>query len=267
MSYTEEDGRWDEFWDQMSEELYPEHKEQAIEEFTTERLQSFYLKNPDILTPGIQMYIEARKLQEDHPSASYVFATSAIELFLKSPLLKPVIYGLVHNESLAEVIVTTALGSTGFKRYKKLLSGLFAELIEIDINKVKCFGSKKFLLQEASDIQAKRNNINHQGIVVDNDDAKFAISVAYGVLHNIINPMLSIQGYESDQALADHGYVYPKAPDVNPSSILPIENQTARVHWHNKAKRWAYLSQCRLFRQYEFAGRCKANKKKSAMIF
>jgi hypothetical protein len=190
MSYTEEDARWDELWDRMSEELYPEHKEQAIEEFTTERLQSFYLKNPDILAPGIRMYTEARELQENHPSASYVFATSAIELFLKSSLLKPVVYGLVHNEPLAEIIVKTALGSTGFERYKKLLSGLFSELIGIDINKIKSIGSNKFLLQEASEVQAKRNNIIHQGIMVDNDDAKFAISVAYGVLHNIINPML-----------------------------------------------------------------------------
>jgi len=92
MSYTEEDARWDEFWDQMSKELYPEHKEQAIEEFTTARLQSYYLKNPDILAPGIRMYIEAKELQENHPSASYVFATSAIELFLKSAFLKPVVY-------------------------------------------------------------------------------------------------------------------------------------------------------------------------------
>jgi hypothetical protein len=38
MSYDEHDARWDEFWDQVSKELYPEHKEQAIDEFTTERL-------------------------------------------------------------------------------------------------------------------------------------------------------------------------------------------------------------------------------------
>ena len=135
MSYTEEDARWDEFWEQTSKELYPEHKEQAIEEFTTECLQSFYLKNPDVLAPGLRMYFEARELQENHPSASYVFATSAIELFLKSSLLKPVVYGLVHNEALAEIIVETALGSPGFERYKKLLSGLFLELIRIDITK------------------------------------------------------------------------------------------------------------------------------------
>src|SRR3990172_13107446 len=190
MSYTEEDARWDEFWDQMSKELYPEHKEQAIEEFTTERMQSYYLKNPDILAPGIRMYAEAMELEEKHPSAAYVFATSAIELFLKSALLKPVVYGLVHYESLAEIIVETALGSPGFERYKKLLSGLFSELINLDINKAMSIGSDRYLLQEASEVQAKRNKIIHQGMVIDNNDAKFAINVAYGVMHHIINPML-----------------------------------------------------------------------------
>lgn len=199
MSYTMEDARWDAFWDQMSEEIYPEHKEQAIEEFTTERLQSFYLRNPDILAPGIRMYVEAMELEENHPSASYVFATSAIELFLKSSLLKPVVYGLVHNESLAEIIVETALGSSGFKRYKKLLSGIFLEIVRIDINKIESIGSDKFLLQEASEVQAKRNDIIHQGIIVDNNGAKLAIGVAYGVLHNIINPMLLSIGLWMDK--------------------------------------------------------------------
>ena len=203
MSYTMEDARqdaaWDQMWDQMSVELYPEHKEQAIEEFTTERLQSFYLRNPDILTPGIGMYIEARKLEKNHPLASYVFATSAIELFLKSSLLKPVVYGLVHNESLSEIIVETAFSSSGFERYKKLLSGLFSELVGIDIKKIKSVGSDRVLLQEASDVQAKRNKIIHQGIVVDGSDAKFAIGVAYGVLHKIINPLLLSIGLWMDK--------------------------------------------------------------------
>jgi hypothetical protein len=190
MSYTDEDARWDEVWDQMSIELYPEHKERAIDEFTTERLQSFYLKNPDILVPGIRMYAEARELDDSYPSASLVFATSAIELFLKASLLKPVIYGLVYNESLAEIIVETALSQTGFDRYRKLLSGLFSELLKVDINKVKSFGSNKYLLEEASDVQVKRNKVIHQGMMVSKDDSKFAIGVAYGVLYHIVNPML-----------------------------------------------------------------------------
>jgi hypothetical protein len=190
MEDAERDAAWDKMWEQMSDELYSEHKEQAIEEFTTERLQSFYLRNPDILAPGIGMYIEAKELEDKHPSASYVFATSAIELFLKSSLLKPVVYGLIHNESLSKIIVETVFSSSGFERYNKLLSGLFSELAGIDIKKVKSVGSDRFLLQEASEVQKKRNLIIHQGIVVECSDAKVAIGVAYGVLHNIINPLL-----------------------------------------------------------------------------
>ena len=190
MGWDDSDYQWDEFWDQMSKEVYPEHKLQAIDEFTTERLQSFYLNHPDILAPGIKMYAEARELEENHPSASFVFATSAIELFLKGALLKPVVYGLVHNEDLAEIITKTALGQSGFKRYLKLLSGLFLEILSIDIQSIKAFNSDKALLSEASEVQDKRNEIIHQGKSVSANDAKFAISVAYEVLHQIVNPML-----------------------------------------------------------------------------
>lgn len=199
MSYDDDDYKWDQFYDTMSEELYPQHKELAIEEFTTERLQSFYLKNPYILIPGVNMYAEARELVENHPTASFVLATSAIELFLKASLLKPVVYGLVHNESLANIIVKEALGASGFKRYKKLLSGIFNELVDIDINKVKRIGSDKFLLTEASGVQTKRNEIIHQGKFVSKSEANFAIEVAYGILHDIINPMLLSIGLWKDK--------------------------------------------------------------------
>ncbi|MCB2168408.1 MAG: hypothetical protein KQI78_12170 [Deltaproteobacteria bacterium] len=198
MGYDIEDARSDEYWDQITEELYPEFKEQAIEEFTTERLQSIYLKAPDILSPGIRMYVEARKLKDNHPSAAVVFAASAIELFLKSSLLKPVVNGLVHIETLAELVAKVALGSTGFIRYRKLLSGLFSEIACIDINTIKRSGSKKLILDEASEVQDKRNLIIHKGLEVDNNDAKFAINVAYGVLHQIVNPMLLAIGLEMD---------------------------------------------------------------------
>lgn len=40
MSYDEHDAALDEFYDYMDKELYPEHREQAISEFTEERLRS-----------------------------------------------------------------------------------------------------------------------------------------------------------------------------------------------------------------------------------
>lgn len=46
MNYTPEDAMWDEAWERISEDLYPEHKEQAIHEFTQGRLRSFLSQEP-----------------------------------------------------------------------------------------------------------------------------------------------------------------------------------------------------------------------------
>jgi hypothetical protein len=48
MSYIPEDAAWDEAYENISRELYPEHKEQAISEFTAERLRSYYTMHPDL---------------------------------------------------------------------------------------------------------------------------------------------------------------------------------------------------------------------------
>jgi len=194
MSYTEQDARWDEAWDKIFQEIYPEHKEQAIDEFTGERLRSFYLKHPNILIPGIKNFLEAERLLKKHPSASFVFSTTAIELFLKAALLKPIVYGLVHNETLAEVIVESALGQTGFDRYKKLMSKLFNELASIDINNLSRPKSKKPLLGEASEVQKTRNKIIHQGNNVTVEQAEFAHNVAATVFFDVVHKILHALG-------------------------------------------------------------------------
>lgn len=53
MSYDPEDAAMDEFYDLISKELYPEHKEQAIEEFTDDKLKSYYQDNPDVMRPAV----------------------------------------------------------------------------------------------------------------------------------------------------------------------------------------------------------------------
>lgn len=194
MSYTPEDALWDEAWDRMSEELYPEHKEQAIDEFTNERLQSFYLKNRDILQPGIVRFREARELMKSHPSASYVFSCTAIEVFLKAALLRPVVYGLVHNDALAEIVVEAALGQTGFDRYKKLLSKFFDELAGIDIAKITRSDSTVPLLAEAAEVQKARNGIIHRGDNVTEDQAEYACNVTSAVFSDVVYQMLSALG-------------------------------------------------------------------------
>jgi hypothetical protein len=78
MSTTEEDARYD----QWMTELYVEHSKEAIEEFTVERLQSYYLKDPLLANAAAQSLKESRVLPVEHPTASFVFAAIAIEVAL-----------------------------------------------------------------------------------------------------------------------------------------------------------------------------------------
>ena len=134
MSYNPEDAAMDEFYDQISKEIYPEHKEQAIEEFTKEKLKSYYLLNPGVMRPAVDAIQEGNWLLENKRfSPALVFYVTAIELLLKATLLRPVLYGLIHNESLAEIMVKHILGQTGFDRYENLLAQLFDSLANINI--------------------------------------------------------------------------------------------------------------------------------------
>ena len=95
MSMTWEEAAYDE----AMSALYEEQKEQAIEEFTVERLQSYYLQYPDIAKPAFKALTAARQLISHHPTASFIFSTISIEVGIKVTLLKPVVYCLVHSES------------------------------------------------------------------------------------------------------------------------------------------------------------------------
>src|SRR5260370_38191101 len=82
--------------DRLSErgDLYTD----VIEQFTTERLQSFYIDNPAVAMPALEALTEARALVNAHPSAALVFAVTAADVGLKTTLLKPILHGLVHAD-------------------------------------------------------------------------------------------------------------------------------------------------------------------------
>ena len=181
----------------MSQELYPEHREQAIDEFTAERLQSYYLQHPEITRPGFRLQKEARELLDaQRYGPSLVFAASAAEQFLKAALLRPVIYGLVHIEPLAEMVVESALSQTGYLRYTKLLSGLFSALTTVDLRVLVRTGGSKPLLEEASELQTRRNAVIHRGEDVSEKEAITGLAVSASVYTYILAEMLSALGLE-----------------------------------------------------------------------
>jgi len=191
MSYDASDAARDEMYDEIARELYPDHKRQAIREFTADRLRSYYLANPLVMQPAAQALQEGQALQaKEHHSAALVFYVTAIELFLKASLLRPVVHGLVHSDGLAEVIVQQALGQTGFDRYTKLLTKLFLELVGVDIATVQRNLAAKPLLEECTEQQALRNRVIHQGVTVTREQAQNGLHVTEGTYEGIVYPTL-----------------------------------------------------------------------------
>lgn len=193
----EQDAALDDFYQQVAEELYPDHREQAIQEFTADRLRSLYVAHPEVMVPAVLAYRDAKKLGEQgHHAATVIFCVTAVEVFLKATLLKPVVYGLVHHESLAALIVEHTLGQTGFERYKTLLSRLFVDLVNIDLSCLKRDGATKPLLDEVLGLQKLRNKVIHQGARCTADDSTVALAVASAVYSMIVRPMLVELGLE-----------------------------------------------------------------------
>ena len=110
------------------------------------------------------------------------------------------VYGLVHQEQLADVVVEFTLGQTGFDRYNKLLAGLFEKLAGIDIANVRRQSSTKTLLEEATALQKVRNRVIHQGLVMPDAGARHAIAVASDVFTQILEKMLTALGQHFDRS-------------------------------------------------------------------
>lgn len=188
----------EEMYARLADELYPEHKEQAVQEFAVDRLRSYYLANPNVAKPAVFMLRNAEQLfQLQQHEAALVFAVSSIELFLKATLLKPVIYGLIHSEAVAEVIVNETLSQSGLKRYHKLLGKLFNHLTESKLEEIKREGESSTLLKEIEALQEKRNKVVHQGLHADRTEANQALNVAHAVVSSVLSEVLWSLGLEA----------------------------------------------------------------------
>lgn len=188
---TPDEYAMEDFYDQISRELYPEHKEQAIVEFTDEKLKSYYQKNPNVMRPAVDAIQEGNwQLKHEHYPSALVFYVTSIELLLKATLLRPVLYGLIHNEGLSEIMINNILGQTGIVRYEKLLSQLFENIADIKLDEITREDTQVKLFSECKQLQKIRNNIIHQGAVCTKHEAEKGKLVSAAVFEKIVQPML-----------------------------------------------------------------------------
>ena len=159
--------------------------EDSISSFTAERLQSYNLKNPNLAFPAYEALVYAESLMASYPKAALVFATTAIELAIKVVLLKPIVFGLVHTESMAVFITELTTQHTGMDRFQSLLTEILNHFGGVDLKTFSRTGSTQTLWQEIGEVQKARNAIVHRGESADDDTALLAINVAVSLLKQI----------------------------------------------------------------------------------
>jgi hypothetical protein len=178
------------------DDLYRE----VIEQFTSERLQSYYIANPRVAQRAAWALSEARSLLTAHPEASLVCAVSAAEVGLKSGLLKPILHGLVHDEAMA-MIIAELVPEQRNDKCQNVLFGILKEYGGLDLRVFKRPGIAQTLWEEMQDTQKLRNSVVHQARAVAPTDARKAIEIAAVVIETLFAAVISKLGLQTDPHL------------------------------------------------------------------
>src|ERR1035441_4218906 len=195
----EEQAAEEAYQEQLLEELGPGWAEEngfalyedAIKEFTAERLQSYYVANPNLAEPAYESLVYAQSLIPSHPKAALVFAVTATELAIKTVLLKPIVFGLVHTEALASFITDLTTKHTGMDNFQTILTEILARFGGVDLKVFKRAASKKTLWQEIGEVQKARNAVVHRGDDVEDAIALLGIAVAATLLKEVFPQILT----------------------------------------------------------------------------
>jgi len=162
---------------------------EAIAEFQQERLSSYYTEHPEVAQPAIDRLKEAQALFDaGFVSASLVFAISAAEHMLTYTLLRPIIYGLVHDEFAAELVARVEVRLDDLP---KLLFPIIAKIAKVDLSTYRRHDQRSTLWAEFRRLQVIRNGVVHRAKNVEQEDASTALAVAGAMLTDVVEPVMS----------------------------------------------------------------------------
>jgi len=114
--------------------------------------------------------------------------------------LKPILHGLVSEESLASFIV----GLIPERRndpLKKLLFEILKRYGGVDVSAFKRAGQNRTLWEEISKINSSRNKVVHEAAKAEPGEAELAIDVAKAVLRELFPSVISKTGLHTHERL------------------------------------------------------------------
>jgi hypothetical protein len=174
---------------------------QVIDHFAAERLQSFYVENPTVAKPALLALTEARALVKAHPSAAVVLAVTATEVGLKSTLLKPILHGLVHLDTVAAMIAELVPDQRNDK-FKDVLFTILRECGGVDLRSHTRPGGTRKLWDEIAEIQRVRNRVVHRADQASPEEARTAVDIATVVVEQLFPTVVNNLGLHVHAGLA-----------------------------------------------------------------
>jgi hypothetical protein len=147
-------------WDDWARDEYEsEMAQQAVEEFQTERLQSYYRQHLDLAANSVGKLDEARSVLSVSPNAALVFAMSSIEVGWKSIVVRPIMSGLVHTESFSEFITEMFVKGSKADDVLRIVNRVLKEYSSIDLQTTKLAHHRTTYWQEIG--RAKKSEMGY----------------------------------------------------------------------------------------------------------
>lgn len=182
MGMTYEDAWQEEAYDQMVNQILEENRDEIVDEYLTEKAASYYLNNPDMDHRALEALERARcLLEKDEPEASLVFSWSATELALRDVLMRPIVSGMLPDDTVGPLVAELVLRNRGFE---KVLLEILKEY-GIDLKKVPDEADTKSIWQHIQAVRDARNGLLHQGKPIQDHLPAISIRLAEIVLKKL----------------------------------------------------------------------------------
>jgi hypothetical protein len=176
---------------------YYEDIGRGIDEFISDRQKSFYLEKPAVAEPAFNLLTEARELFTlSHYAAAQVMAGAAAEVTFGDALLKPMVYGFVHSDTVAPMVAKIIEDARSVWKFEALLIEIVLRFSGIDITTFAPLGSNETLWQSVKSVRGKRNEVLHRGglAAVTREEAEQAIVVAATLIETVFPAVLNSLG-------------------------------------------------------------------------
>jgi hypothetical protein len=181
MSITEAEAWEEEAYERMVEDILQDRRDEIIDEFVCERTASYYREHRGLLNPAVAALDEARKLKGVSPSACLVFAHATIEIALRDAMLKPMFFGIVHDDNIGILVADMAVKNTQFR---KVLFEIMKDY-RTDLREIKRNNSSASIWKEMAHIREMRNKVLHRGEMASEKDAFLALEISEFIVETV----------------------------------------------------------------------------------